>query len=78
VYSSEQLALLGVCKVCPEGQVKYCHTIPTLLLQGHSSTVNHLDWSSDGLFVQSASIDYELLYCIHSFKNLDALLDFPT
>ncbi|CAH1249365.1 EML1 [Branchiostoma lanceolatum] len=31
-------------------------------LEGHSSFVTHLDWSSDSRFLQSTSGDYELLY----------------
>jgi WD40 repeat protein len=30
--------------------------------KGHSSFISHLDWSSDGSFLQTNSGDYELLY----------------
>eukprot|EP00042_Codosiga_hollandica_P038025 m.305316 g.305316 ORF g.305316 m.305316 type:complete len:725 (+) comp55287_c0_seq1:96-2270(+) len=30
--------------------------------KGHSASVNQIDWSEDGNFAQSASIDYEVLY----------------
>ena len=34
----------------------------TIRLLGHTSGVNHLDWSADGLFIRSNSSDYELLF----------------
>ena len=30
--------------------------------QGHSATVNHLDWSADSGVLQSTATDYEILY----------------
>ena len=33
------------------------------LSQGHTSSVSHLDWSTDGEKLQSTSRDYELLFC---------------
>ena len=35
----------------------------TLIPQGHSSFITHLDWSKDGNFIMSNSGDYEILYC---------------
>lgn len=35
----------------------------TLVPQGHSSFITHLDWSKDGNFIMSNSGDYEILYC---------------
>lgn len=34
----------------------------TLVPQGHSSFITHLDWSKDGNFIMSNSGDYEILY----------------
>ena len=36
-------------------------------LRGHTSRVNHIDWSKDNEFIQSCSSSYELLY--HSIDN---------
>ena len=30
---------------------------------GHSSFITHIDWSADGVNLQTTSGDYELLYC---------------
>lgn len=45
----------------------------SLLLQGHSSFITHLDWSKDGKYIMSNSGDYEILYC----KSYTLHLNFP-
>lgn len=37
--------------------------LPSVLPQGHSSFITHLDWSVNSQFLVSNSGDYEILYC---------------
>jgi WD40 repeat protein len=46
-----------IAELDTEGDIK-----ETVRLLGHTSSVTHVDWSSDGLFLRSNSADYELLY----------------
>lgn len=45
------------------GNGSYLVKFLTLVPQGHSSFITHLDWSKDGNFIMSNSGDYEILYC---------------
>lgn len=42
-----------------------------------SQPLTHLDWSVDGCFVQTVTVDFDLLFCRFSFsaKKLCSLLD---